>query len=35
MALPNARHGAMGDRPEQTMDAALTWLYEPPLTATD
>jgi len=35
MALPNARHGAMGDTPEQTMDAALTWLYEPPLTATD
>jgi predicted esterase len=30
MALPNARHGAMGDTPEQTMGAALAWLYEPP-----
>jgi pimeloyl-ACP methyl ester carboxylesterase len=29
MQLPNARHGAMGDTPEQTMDAALSWLYGP------
>ena len=29
MPLPNARHGAMGDTPEQTMGAALAWLYEP------
>ncbi|HET7540397.1 MAG TPA: hypothetical protein VFK05_11020 [Polyangiaceae bacterium] len=28
MALPNARHGSMGDTPEQTMGAALSWLYE-------
>jgi len=39
MSLPNARHGAMGDTPEQTMSAALDWLYErppsPPTVAVD
>ena len=35
MPLPNARHGAMGDTPEQTMSAALTWLYESTPSATD
>ncbi|HEX2674264.1 MAG TPA: hypothetical protein VHM25_25480, partial [Polyangiaceae bacterium] len=29
MALPNGRHGSMGDTPEQTMGAALEWLYQP------
>jgi len=34
LALPNARHGAMGDNPEATMGAALDWLYaEAPATA--
>lgn len=28
MQLPNGRHGSMGDAPEQTMDAALGWLYD-------
>jgi len=30
MQLPNARHGAMGSTPEQTMSEALAWLFEPP-----
>ena len=29
MPLPNGRHGSMGDSPEQTMGAALDWLYQP------
>jgi predicted esterase len=36
MPLPNAQHGAMGSTPEQSMSAALAWLYEPtPSTNTD
>jgi pimeloyl-ACP methyl ester carboxylesterase len=31
LALPNARHGAMGDDPEGTMGVALDWLYAEPL----
>jgi len=30
LALPNARHGAMGDHPEVSMGAALDWLYAEP-----
>ncbi|HKO48604.1 MAG TPA: hypothetical protein VJV79_12820 [Polyangiaceae bacterium] len=33
--LPNARHGAMGDTPEASMQAALDWLYGEPATNTD
>jgi pimeloyl-ACP methyl ester carboxylesterase len=33
IALPNARHGAMGDTPEATMGAALDWLYAEPSTS--
>lgn len=28
LPLPNARHGAMGDTPEQSMAEALHWLFE-------
>lgn len=36
LPLPNGRHGSMGDTPEQTMGAALDWLYqEAPNTVTD
>lgn len=34
LALPNARHGSMGDTPEQSMAAALSWLYEEQPSAT-
>jgi hypothetical protein len=27
MLIPEARHGAMGPTPEQTMGAALDWLF--------
>jgi len=30
LPLPNARHGAMGDDPEASMQAALAWLYALP-----
>lgn len=28
LALPDARHGAMGSHPEQSMDEALKWLFD-------
>ncbi len=32
MQIPDARHGSMGSAPEQTMSAALSWLYDVPST---
>lgn len=35
LALPNGRHGSMGDTPEQTMGAALEWLFQAAPSVTD